>query len=339
MTQLVELQAALPKFAEAGIKIYAISYDELGALEDFAEHHDITYPLLADQGSQVIREFGILNHHVTEEQVPYHGIPFPGPYLADEDGVVTAKAFHRSVAQRESAEGLIDAALGEILLRSEDPATTMSDQSGIELSMTYHGGGGVIRGGTVRRLVVRVDLPEGLHIYDEPVPTGMVATSFTLVGPDGLRSLPVEKPPTEPFELPGVGQLQVWSGRVDFEIPVWATDEIASLVRSDSPDRVTIELDVAYQACDDEVCRLPRTERLELDVPVDSYVGPALRGGGMAGATATSMDTSKWLGEMVTRGLDAAPDRDAAFDYLSRAAEGVAAGPLSDEGDQATPTA
>ncbi|MEL6986062.1 MAG: redoxin domain-containing protein, partial [Actinomycetota bacterium] len=119
MTQLVELQAALPKFAEAGIRLYAISYDELGALEEFAAHHGITFDLLSDEGSRVIRDFGILNHHVTEEQVPYHGIPFPGTYLVDEAGVVTAKAFHRSLAQRESAEGLIDAALGEILLRSE----------------------------------------------------------------------------------------------------------------------------------------------------------------------------------------------------------------------------
>ncbi len=330
MTQLVELQAAMPRFAEAGIGLYAISYDELGALEDFAANHDITYDLLADEGSKVIRELGILNHHVTEDQIPYHGIPFPGTYLIDEDGFVAAKAFHRSLAQRESPEGLIDAALGEILLRSEEPTASKAGESGIGISVTYHGGGGVIRGGTMRKLVIRVDLPEGLHIYDEPVPSGMVATSFTLVGPDGLRSLPVEKPPTHPLELPGVGELQVWSGRVDFVMPVWATDEIASLVRSDNPDRVTIEVDVAYQACDDEACRLPRTERLTLDVPVGSYIGPALRSGGMPGAATTSMDTTKWLAVMVNRGLEATDDRDAALAYLGRTIEDFAAGPLGD---------
>lgn len=154
MTQLVELQAALPKFADADIRLYAISYDELGALEEFAHHHSITYDLLADSGWNLIRQFGILNHHVTEDQVPFHGIPFPGTYLVDEDGVVMAKAFHRSLAQRESAEGLIDAALGEILLGSEEPIEHTGD-SGIRFSLTYHGGGGVLRGGTLRRLVVR----------------------------------------------------------------------------------------------------------------------------------------------------------------------------------------
>lgn len=328
MTQLVELQAALPRFTEAGIKLYAISYDELGALEDFATHHGITYDLLADEGSTVIREFGILNHHVTEEQVPYHGIPFPGTYLVDEAGIVSAKSFHRSLAQRESAEGLIDAALGELLLRSEDPATSQTGGDGIEFSLTYHGGGGVLRGGAIRRLVLRVDLPDGLHIYDDPVPAGMVATTVTLVGPDGLRSLPVEKPPTHPLELPGIGQLNVWSGQVDLVVPVWATDDIASLVRADSPDQVTIEVDVAYQACDDEACRLPRSTRLAVDVPVAPYVGPALRGGGMPGAATTSMDTTKWLGAMVSRGMQATPDPDAAVAYLEQIGAALAAGPL-----------
>jgi len=330
MTQLVELQAATQKFADAGIKLYAISYDELGALEDFARHHGITYDLLADEGSKVIRQFGILNHHVTEEQVPYHGIPFPGTYLVDEAGIISAKAFHRSLAQRESPDGLIDAALGELLLRSDEPTTEQADNSGIGFSLTYHGGEGVIRGGTIRRLVVRVDLPDGLHLYDEPVPAGMVATSFTLAGPDGMRSLPVEKPTTTPIELPGVGELHVWSGQVDFVIPVWATDEIASLVRDDRPDHVTIELDVAFQACDDQTCRLPQSTRLSLDVPVAAGVGPALAVGDFPGAKTTSMDTMKWLSAMISRGLESTSDPDAAVTYLQQTMENYAAGPLGE---------
>jgi peroxiredoxin len=337
MTQLVELQSAQQRFADAGIKLYAISYDELGALQDFAAHHDITFELLADEGSQVIREFGILNHLVPEEQVPYYGIPFPGTYLVDETGVVMAKSFHRSLAQRESAEGLLDAALGEILLGSHEPSVAVTGDAGIDISMTYHGGGGVIRGGTIRRLVIRVELPDGLHIYDDPVPDGMVATAFTLVGPDGLRSLPVEQPPTHPLELPGIGTLQVWSGTVDFVIPVWATDEIASLVRDDRPDQVTIEVDMHYQACDDRACRLPQTRRLTLEVPVGSYVGPALRSGGMPGAETTTMETTKWFGSMVKRGLAATPDPDAAVAYLGQLAESFDAGPMGTQSDRTQP--
>ena len=47
MTQLVELQNALPLFAEAGIKLYAISYDDVAALEAFSDARGITYDMLA----------------------------------------------------------------------------------------------------------------------------------------------------------------------------------------------------------------------------------------------------------------------------------------------------
>ena len=66
MTQLVELQQALPKFQAAGIKLYGVSYDEASALAEFARHHGITYPLLSDLGSKVIDRFGLRNHFVTK---------------------------------------------------------------------------------------------------------------------------------------------------------------------------------------------------------------------------------------------------------------------------------
>ena len=77
MTQLVELQEALPKLQAAGIKLYAVSYDEADALAEFARHQGITYPLLSDEGSKVIRRYGIQNHFVTRDQIPFYGIPFP----------------------------------------------------------------------------------------------------------------------------------------------------------------------------------------------------------------------------------------------------------------------
>ena len=49
MTQLVELQEALPQFEAAGIKLYAISYDDPDALAEFALHQGITFPLLSDK--------------------------------------------------------------------------------------------------------------------------------------------------------------------------------------------------------------------------------------------------------------------------------------------------
>ncbi len=45
-------------FDDAGVDVYALSYDEPDALRDFRSAHKITYNLLSDPDSEVIRSFG-----------------------------------------------------------------------------------------------------------------------------------------------------------------------------------------------------------------------------------------------------------------------------------------
>jgi len=313
MTQLVELQEALPKFEAAGIKLYAVSYDAPEALADFAANHGITYPLLSDKGSKVIRSYGIQNHFVTREQIPYFGIPFPGTYLIDEAGVVTEKFFHRNLAARESAASMIDSAVGEILLGDEEPTAVGGDDA-IEITATYHGGGGNLKGSVIRQIVVRFELAPGLHIYDDPVPEGMVATHIEVSGPAGFIAEETIKPPTHALALPGLDtELQVWDGRVDFVIPVWADDRVAGLLEEIENDEIQIDVAIRYQACDDKACRIPQTEELSVRVPVAPYVGHLLPGR-MDGAVISTMDTAKHMKRMVRRGLLRSPIKG--FKYL-----------------------
>ena len=324
MTQLVELQDALPRFEAAGIKLYAISYDEPEALAEFAHHHGITFPLLSDRGSRVIKRYGILNHFVTRNQVPHYGIPFPGTYLVDEHGIVTAKLFNRSLAARASAEAVIDSALGEILLREEEPTAQAGDDE-IRISATYHGGGGRIKFGAMRQLVVRFELAPGLHIYDEPVPEGMVATRIEVEPPEGLRSLDWVKPPTHGLSLPGLDQeLRVWDGRVDFVLPVHADDRIAGLVEDTGIEEVEIGIRIHYQACDERACRIPQQQSLKIAVPVGRVLGPNSIGG-MQGADATPMDSLKFMQKLVRRGLLRSPVKGLRF--MRQSIENMRRGP------------
>ena len=324
MTQLVELQEALPKFQAAGIKLYAVSYDEADALAAFARHHGITYPLLSDRGSKVIRRYGIQNHFVTKEQVPFYGIPFPGTYLVDEDGIVTAKFFPRGLAQRESAEAVIDSALGEILLGDEEPFAEGGDDD-IRVTATYHGGGGNLKAAVVRQIVVRFELAPGLHIYDEPVPDGMVATRIRIAGPPGFHAGERVQPPTKALRLPGLDtELRVWDGRVDFAVPVWADDRVLGIVSDIEHDEIAIEVRVDYQACDDRACRIPQSETLTVKVPVAPYVGHQLAGR-LPGTVATTMDARRFMLRKVLRGLLRSPIRG--LRYLRRSAADVRRGP------------
>ena len=157
------------------------------------------------------------------EDVPFYGVPFPGFFLLDEDGVIVDKLFNRHFAHRDGVEAILDSYAGRVLPGASDPLTTASEDDGITVTAFLRGGAGVLRAGPRRRLIVRVAMPKGLHIYDDPVPDGMVATSITIDGPDGFRNDPAECEPTHPFELPGVSQpLHVWDGTVDFTMNVWA---------------------------------------------------------------------------------------------------------------------
>lgn len=324
MTQLVELQRALPRFEAAGIKLYAVSYDDRDALAEFARHHGITFPLLSDRGSKVIRRFGILNRFVTPDQVPHYGIPFPGTYLVDEEGTVTAKFFQRSLAARATAEAVIDEALGEILLGEDEPSAAAGEDE-IRIRATLHGGGGELKFGAMRQLVVRFELAPGLHLYDEPVPEGMVATRIELDAPEGLHSLDWIKLPTRPLALPGMRQeLQVWEGRVDFVLPVWADGDISGLVDDTGTRPVEIGIRIHYQACDDQACRIPQHASLKLTVPVGRLVGPKM-GALMGGAEISSMDTGKYMLRMVRRGLLRSPIKG--FRTLRKTMQNVRKGP------------
>jgi hypothetical protein len=109
------------------------------------------------------------------------------------------------------------------------------------------------------------------------------------------------------LNLPGLDTvLQVWDGRVDFAIPVWADDRIGGLLNKSAVDEVDIHIDVSYQACDDKACRLPQSERLTLRVPTALHVGHAMAGR-MGGAVTTEMNSGKHMKKMVSRGLLRSP--------------------------------
>ena len=209
------------KFEAAGIKLYALSYDDQETLAEFAENQRIPYTLFSDTRSAVIKQYGLLNEQLTTADGPLYGIPYPGVYVCDEQGVVTSKFFHDSYKKRESPEMLIDAALGRIQIDESAPKATSID-GGIEITAALHGGNGSLRQGIVRQLVVSFDLPEGLHIYGEPVPQGLTATRIDVEGPAGLVLLPMQSPATHSLHLASINEtLEVWSGRLDLVIPLY----------------------------------------------------------------------------------------------------------------------
>ncbi len=252
----MELQSHKAEFDAGGIKLFAISYDAVEPLGAFADHYGIEFPLLSDVGSRVIREFGILNTLVQPDETEYYGIPYPGSYLVDETGTVIAKFFNRQYQVRETAASVLR--MGFDL--PVDPAS---------LSHAEASGAGVnVHASLMTKelhprqrsfIYVNLELDEGLHVYGDPIPDGYVRTEVHATGTEGLEFGEPQFPPTKPFKIEGIDdQFHTFDGKVEIVVPVVST------IREEGA--AEIELTVRFQACTDDMCYLPRTEKLRLEL-------------------------------------------------------------------------
>ena len=238
----------------------------------------MTYDLLSDVDSAVIREFGILNTLVSPDDPEqaagrsFYGVPFPGVYVTDERGVVTEKFFHRHYATRESAGAIRDSALGEILARHEVPAVELgTDQVRIsaflsDTSLTFE---------TRSTIYVRFELEEGLHMYGRPLPDGYIASEATIPDTPGLRVGAARYPPTHPREFPELGvTLNVYEGVVDVAIPATPNSELFNPGGQNQPEELIVPVSVLFQVCSETICYTPRTETVSLTLPVAPLLRP-----------------------------------------------------------------
>jgi len=86
--------------------VVALSYDSLEILKRFADKSAITFPLLSDAGSKTIDAYGIRNQGAPER---WKGIPHPGTFVVDQQGVIRAKLFLENYRERHAAEAVIKA--------------------------------------------------------------------------------------------------------------------------------------------------------------------------------------------------------------------------------------
>jgi peroxiredoxin Q/BCP len=104
---LVQLQSDLKTIENAGIQLVAISYDPPEVLKRFSDQSKITFPLLSDPDSKTIDAYHIRNDAA---QGKAEGVPNPGTFLVDREGVIRAKLFLDGYRDRHTTEGLLKAA-------------------------------------------------------------------------------------------------------------------------------------------------------------------------------------------------------------------------------------
>jgi YD repeat-containing protein len=254
---------------EAGARVYALSYDEADALKEFRDAHGITYSLLPDPDSQVIRQFGILNTLIAEHDIPWFGIPFPGTYVIDRDGRITHKFFDSNLAVRAGPEQFLRALRGDSLSPTTAPSRLATATAQVSLD------GETLAVGVQRELVARIVVPAGRHIYASPAPPGSVGVDLQLDPNPGLVVRDLIRPASEPHCLAGTnGTFAVHHDTVELRLPITIN---GSLTDGSARREITVSGTVRWQTCDDEVCDIPQNQGFQLRIPTTGAVANQIR--------------------------------------------------------------
>jgi AhpC/TSA family/Disulphide bond corrector protein DsbC len=255
----VELEQQKDAYRREGIGVAALSYDSAGVLKDFAARKGITYPLLSDPDSKVIRAFGILNQNFQPGQPPY-GVPFPGMYIINEHGIVRDKFFEQDHIERYTAASIL----------AHDFGTTGGVKTEIKtphLTLTSSASDTTVFPGSRITLVLELDMKPGMHVYAPGVTGGYIPIDWKIPESKSWLALPVTYPPSRMLHMPVI----------DETVPVYA-DHVrivrdVTIAQPVDPGELMVEGAFRYQACDDATCYIPQTIPLKWTLQVQPLDG------------------------------------------------------------------
>jgi len=107
----VQLTELTDQFEALGINIAAMTYDPVELLKTVEEDQGIEFPLLHDENVKHVNALGIRNLDYEPGQRAY-GIPYPGIFLLDENGVIRYKFAEEDYRLRPDFSGVLEAAAG-----------------------------------------------------------------------------------------------------------------------------------------------------------------------------------------------------------------------------------
>ena len=261
----MELQGRLGDLKARGIGLAAISYDPPAILADFAQRRGITFPLLSDGDSRTIKSYGILNTTIAPTAayggVVVYGVPFPGTFVLNREGQVTARHFEEQYQERATVSSIllgIGGAGGASAVRQAtdhvELITSVSDET--------------ISAGTVFSLVLDIKPLKKVHLY-APGVTGYKPIALNLEAGRGLKLRPMRFPPSETYNFrPLKERVPVYQKpfRLVQELNVELSREGQALLLDS--EKLTIRGSFDYQACDDKICFPPRSVPVEWTVKV-----------------------------------------------------------------------
>ena len=240
---------------------------------------------MADPDASNIRAFGVVNTTVSTERRNY-GIPFPGIYIIDENGILREKYFERNYRERFTARSILARDFGIYV----GPKTEL-ETGGQQIPISIYTSDPVAQPGNRISLVVEFNLPPKMHLY-APGVEGYTPLSFSIEPDSRIRIHDPEYPEPEILYLPAIKErVPVYRGnlRVILEVTLtadyteeWVAKGVLTISSRLSPEdpgpyfilsggtQLEIQGTLAYQACDDKVCFLPEQLPLKFQIEIEA---------------------------------------------------------------------
>ena len=252
----MELERDYSLVRKGGLGLAAVSYDSVGVLKNFADRKAITFPLLSDPDSHIIRAFGILNDSVKPESTQY-GIPYPGTYLLDANGRVVAKYFEDDMRERISASAILAGHFREPV------ASASATVAAKHTALTTAASTPIAMPGHRILLSLDIDLPAHMHVY-APGVAGYIAVEWNVDPAGGTKVQPVRFPTPEKLYLKAIQETAlIYRRKVRLTREITFGQEATLKPLVDANGALVLKGTFRYQACDDRVCYPPETVPVE----------------------------------------------------------------------------
>jgi hypothetical protein len=252
------------EYARRGLGVASISYDSVAVLKSFADRAGIHFPMLADPESKIIRVFGILNESVPKDNFVY-GVPHPGTYVVDENGVVRAKYFEDDYRERFTAANILWRQFGD------HAGPTQGSAEAPHLRLSVVASDAEARPGTRVALALEIELKPGMHVYAPGVQGGYIPVEWSMAETKGWRAHEVAWPSSRKLRLEAIHEtVPVYEGkfRLTRDLTIGQQKDLSPVLSGDR--MLTVEGMFRYQACDARECFPPQKIPLRWSFHVNS---------------------------------------------------------------------
>jgi len=260
----VELQGRVDRLRRQGLSLVAVSYDSVETLAAFARAKGITFPLLSDEGSRVIREYGLLND-TYERGSQYYGVPWPGTFVLDAQRRVTSRFFEEQYQERNTAASILVREGGQ----GVGPSVTLANP---HLSLKASVSDDTVAPGS--RVTIAFDVTPGrrIHVY---APGAHYQVISVALDPQPVLTVhDTRYPPSEIYFFEPLNErVPVYQQpfRLTRDVTVAATREARQLLSG--LQTITLSGQLEYQACDDKVCFKPNAIPFKFELKVKGLEG------------------------------------------------------------------